>query len=288
MFSASAAFSAPFSFVQQPDTLDVVKDGAVWLRTMTPVFDAAKADETYKVYTHVFDFAGKQPITKGPGGKYTHHRGLFIGWKDTMVNGVDYDTWHMPNCTQRHMSWESTQADDAKAVQRERVDWCDDKGAPFIGEVRTISAHAGDNGLRIIDFESELTSHAGRIELKGDLQHAGMQVRMANEVSEHEATTQYVMPDGAKELEDDKVVGAWWMMCSPEVGGKRYYVMHMTHPSLVTGEPVYSIRRYARFGAFFEPTLEEGKPALFRFRVIVSEKELDRAQCVSLYADYSK
>ena len=43
--------------------------------------------------THVLDFDGKEPITE-VYGKYTHHRGLFIGWKDTIVNGVDFDTWH--------------------------------------------------------------------------------------------------------------------------------------------------------------------------------------------------
>jgi len=59
--------------------------------TSTP----AKAKETYKVYTHVFDETGKDFITKGPGGLYTHHRGIFIGWSRLTVGSTRYDLWHM-------------------------------------------------------------------------------------------------------------------------------------------------------------------------------------------------
>ena len=273
--------------VEKTDKELIVKSGdAIWISTQTPTFDKDQREQTYKVFTHVYDFDGKAPITKGAGGKYTHHRGLFIGWKDTLVGGEDYDTWHMPNCYQRHVEWLTAEGGPKKAVQRERIDWCDDNGKPFIEETRVITVSPGKNGLRVIDFESTLTSVAGPIKLRGDLQHAGMQVRMDNEVVDHQDTTQYTLPDGAEELDNDKVVGAWWMCCSPVVRDKRYWLVHMTHPDLVTGEPVYSIRRYARFGAFFEPDLEEGKPLTLRFRVIVSENELDQAACASLYKAY--
>src|SRR5262245_7250087 len=39
-----------------------------------------RLDETYKPYLHVFDADGKALITKGVGGEYTHHRGIFAGW----------------------------------------------------------------------------------------------------------------------------------------------------------------------------------------------------------------
>jgi len=270
---------------------DVSKDlsvgGTPWLRTMITPFDQAREEETYKVYTHVLDFAGEKPITKGPGGLYSHHRGLFIGWKDTLVNGEDCDTWHMPNCLQNHVEWVSVDEGDTASKQVETVSWTTRDGKPFIQEERTIKAAASPEGYRIIDFESELRSVAGDIELKGDLQHAGMQIRMADEVSEHQDTTEYILPEGATENANDEVVGGWWACGSMVVGGKRYWIAHMTPPDHPGGQPVYSIRRYARFGAFTEHTLKEGTPLHLRYRCVVSEKALTRTDCEKLYQDYA-
>src|SRR5690606_25160901 len=103
-------------------------------------------------------------------------------------------TWHMPNSTQKHVSWDALEAGADAGKQVEQIDWLNDKGAPIIHEVRTIATRAGDNGMRIIDFKSDLASMAGAIELKGDSHHAGMQLRLADEVSEHEDSTQYILP----------------------------------------------------------------------------------------------
>lgn len=268
------------------DRAELWLGGSLWLNTLTPTFDPDRAEDTYKVYTHVYNFAGTEPITKGVGGKFTHHRGLFIGWKDTLVGGTDYDTWHMPNCYQRHAKWAGFPTKGTGIWQIEHIDWCALDGKPFITEVRSIGAWPHKSGARVIDFVSELTSRAGTIQLKGDLQHAGMQIRMAQEVAEHEDTTSYVLPQGAATEPDDKVTGAWWACCNCSIGGKTYSVIHMTHPSL--GQvPVYSIRKYARFGAFWEPTLEEGKPQSYAFRVVVSETPLDQDACQRLYDAYA-
>jgi len=290
LLASALAQAATFEAKDAGDHYDVSLDGKVWLRTMTPKYDAGNREDTYKVYTHVFDFDGKGPITKGPGGKYTHHRGLFIGWKDTIVNGVDFDTWHMvkEECTQRHVAWAPVKTTANSVMQVETVAWADGKDKKFIDETRAITTMPGENGARIFDFQSKLTSAAGTIQLTGDLQHAGMQVRMAQEVAEHETTTKYVLPAGAVINEDDKVTGAWWACCSCEVGGKRYWALHMTHPGTCKDVPVYSIRAYARFGAFWEPTLEEGKPQQYNFRIVFSETELDAAACHKLYEEYAK
>ncbi|NUM55669.1 MAG: PmoA family protein [Candidatus Hydrogenedentes bacterium] len=298
----AAAFAAQFDGKDAGGHYDLVVDGQVWLRTMTPTYDPNNREETYKIYTHLFDFAGSAPITKGPGGKYTHHRGLFIGWKDTFVNSTDFDTWHMVKeaCTQQHVKWAELVSNASSATQVEEIAWADDSGKTFINEVRAISTSPGDNGLRIVDFQSKLTSAAGTIELKGDLQHAGMQIRIAQEVADKDdaetkdkvpaekKSTQYVLPAGSTAEKDDKVTGAWWACCSCEVGGKRYWIIHMTHPSTCANSPVYSIRAYARFGAFWEPTLEEGKPQQYNFRIVLSEKPLDAAACQALYDSYAK
>lgn len=273
--------------VQFEQRLDLKVDGKIWLSTMTTPLDATHREETYKVFTHIYDFEGVSPITKGAGGKFTHHRGMFIGWKDTMVQGRDFDTWHMPDNAQHHVAWQALESSPDHGRQIEEIDWRDDDGRTFIKELRTIAARADADGRRIFDFTSNLTSLAGTIQLKGDLQHAGMQVRLANEVSEHEDSTHYILPEGAEELDDDKVVGAWWVACSAVVNGQRYWLLHMTPPDHPTGQPVYSIRRYARFGAFFEPELTEASPLHLRFRVVLSRTELSREVCEALYKTYA-
>jgi hypothetical protein len=175
-----------------PATLDYSVGGQPWLRTMAAPHDTANREETYKVFTHILSFDGKGPITKGAGGKFTHHRGLFIGWKDTMVNGVDLDTWHMPNCYQQLVS-----TSEANGVQTLGITWNDLENKPFITEERTLAAKA-DGDVRVIDFGSKLTALEHKIELKGDLQHAGMQLRMAQEVADHEDSTSYILPEGAQ------------------------------------------------------------------------------------------
>ncbi len=299
---STLAFAAQFDGKDAGDHYDLSADGLVWLRTMTPKYDANNREETYKVYTHILDFDGKNLLTKGPGGLYTHHRGMFIGWKDTIINGVDYDTWHMvkEDSTQQHVKWEPLASSANSATQKEAIKWCDGKDKPFIQEVRAITAMPGENGARIFDFQSKLTSVAGKIELKGDLQHAGMHVRMAQDVADKDEaekkgkvpadkkSTQYVLPQGSKVEPDDKVLGAWWVCCSCETGGKRYWIMHMTHPSTCKDVPVYSIRAYARFGTFWEPTLEEGKPQQYNFRIVLSDQAIDAATCQKMYDAYAK
>src|SRR5689334_1069240 len=71
-------------------------NGVPVLRHMN-VFDPERRAETFKPFTHVFDFAGKDFITKGPGGDFTHHRGIFIGWNKTILAGKSYDFWHCKN-----------------------------------------------------------------------------------------------------------------------------------------------------------------------------------------------
>ena len=279
------------STVAAADGYDMKVGGETWLHTVTSPHDASSDEtraETYKVYTQVYDFDGDRFLTKGAGGKYPHHRGLFIGWKDTLVDGTDYDTWHMSNCYQEHVEWIYRKNGEDGAMQSEVIEWRNLDDAAFLREVRTISAHADENGRRIIDFSSELRALDKAVALKGDLQHAGMQVRMANEVSEHEDNTEYTLPDGATLNQDDEVIGAWWALGRFEVDGERVWVLHMTPPDHATGVPVYSIRAYGRFGAFWETEIPAGGLHETTFRVVVSRDEITKSDAEALYADYSE
>ncbi|GMW03505.1 MAG: hypothetical protein AMXMBFR84_46390 [Candidatus Hydrogenedentota bacterium] len=283
-WAAHLAWAQPAVTFEQKTDMRI--GGKTWLSTVTTPLDEADREATYKVYTHVYDFDGISPLTKGPGGEYTHHRGMFIGWRNTIVEGVECDTWSMPDASQHHIAWKSILAGDS-ASQTEEIDWRDKSGKPILTEVRTISAKEVENGIRCFDFQSELASVAGKIELKGDSHHGGMQIRMASEVTSHPETTLYLIPQGAEERENDEVFGAWWVVCSPVINNTRYWIMHMTPPDHPTGQPVYSIRRYARFGSFFEPVLEPGAPQTFRFRILLSANEITAEQAHRLYDQYA-
>ena len=276
--------------------LDAKLNGKTWLRTVTTPFDKSNPELTYKVYTHIYDFDGAFPITKGAGGKYSHHRGLFIGWKATHVGDDVVDTWHMRTgrkegdrdiyAHQQLAEWVALEGTANRVSQTARILWAAEDMEPFIEEERTLIAYPGEDGMHVVDFISVLKTLAGPIQLRGDAHHAGMQVRMSNEVSENESATEFILPEGATMIDNDNVDGAWWLCGSTLVGGKRYWVLHLTSPDLVTGQPVYSTRLYGRFGAFFEPDLTPDAPLRMAFRIILSETPLDQARCEALYQKY--
>lgn len=258
------------------------------LRTVYTPFDPENAEETYKVYTHVLDFAGEAPITKGVGGRFTHHRGLYIGWSKTWVDDErSYDTWHMPNCYQQHVQWLHLEMGEGHSTQKQEIVWNTREDETLIRETREIVAHIAPDGKRIIRFGSKLVAVAGDIQLRGDSHHAGMQIRMSNEVAENPETTEYILPEGAELLPNDEVSGAWWVCAAVDVGGKRYWVVHMTPKDHPGGEPLYSIRDYARFGAFTEPDIAKGDTLEVDYVIVVSEEPLDTTACQALYDAYT-
>lgn len=272
--------------VAEDKTLDLVVNGVPWARTVvTPYDDSSKEsrEATYKVYTHLMDFPGHESITKGAGGQYTHHRGLFIGWRETTVGDKKFDTWHMTDCYQQH----AKTIDLGDNVQRLYIEWRGNDGTPILNESRTIVAQSGTDGSRVFDFSSVLNAIDADVTLRGDSHHAGMQVRLSNEVAENPDASVYVLPEGAKRLENDEVSGATWVVCAASVGGKKYWVMHMAHPQNPGGVKLYSIRPYARFGAFSELDVTKGNPVTLSYRIVVSEHEITAANA-ALYTEYAR
>ena len=64
-------------------------------------------ERTYKPFYHLYDIKGEKFVTKGPGGKFTHHRGIYYGFSkcsalDGTGNKVSVDTWHCKRAFQIH------------------------------------------------------------------------------------------------------------------------------------------------------------------------------------------
>ncbi len=243
------------------------------LMVANDVSDTKTAHATYKVYAHVMDpldREGKRRLTKGAGDKFTHHRGLFIGWNRASVEGVGgVDTWHMKNGVRQHFVKILEQKSDAKsATLSVAIDWVKGDQA-LMSEVRTFVVHKpGAKGEVVIDESSTITASVGKTVLKGDTEHAGMQFR-AHEAVVSNKSAKYLMADGKKPGRKGDADIAWAAM-SFKIEDRQYHVQHMSHPTLPKGNLYSAYRDYGRFGAYFNTKLRKGASATFRVRFYIS------------------
>lgn len=243
-----------------------------------------KREETYKVYTHVYGPRSGDLITKGPGGLYPHHRGIYLGWNKTIEGDKSYDFWHCPPASGVHQRLNGkpvfkVEGDVASITLP--IDWNDSEGKPVISESRTLTIKRAPGAAPAweIDVRSQLTSHRGELKLEGDRQHAGLQYRAAQEVAEKE-NARYVRPAGfPQEPEahqvDDKGdppahINLDWLTMTYETQGKRYTVDYFADPSLPR-PALYSERPYGRFGSFFKTLLKPDTPLVLRYRLVITE-----------------
>jgi hypothetical protein len=282
-----AAGPGGFEWVDRPDegTADLMYDGKPVIRYMY-AFDRStpkRAQETFKVYHHVFGPGTTDLITNGPNGLYPHHRGLFVGWRQTRYDGGEIDSWHcIKGAHQRHVRFVEKGVDAHSGFMTSEINWNDGKGEPVVNEIRSVrvtnvGAPGGPPAWQI-DWTSQLQSRRGKIELGGDRQHAGFQFRAAQSVAKTNSAT-FIRPKDfpqapkAFEVDDrkdpNKFINLGWLAMSYEINGKPYTVTYFEDPALPKPSK-YSERPYGRFGAYFKTTLTPQEPLTMRYRVNVT------------------
>lgn len=247
-----------------------------------------RREETYKVYTHVYGPKSGDLITKGPGGLYPHHRGIYLAWNKTIAGDRSYDFWHCPpksGVHQRINGVPELKADPERASIKLAIDWNDGEGKPVVRESRELTVRAQQEPVAgwIIDVRSELTSQRGDLRLEGDRQHAGLQFRAPQEVAEKESA-RYVRPAGfpqepeAHQVDDSgdppRHIDLNWLTMTYATNGKQYSVEYFADPSLPK-PALYSERPYGRFGSFFKTVLKGNTPLVLRYRFNISESGPD-------------
>jgi len=249
--------------------------------------------ETYKVYHHIFGPGSGTMITKGAGGKYTHHRGLFIGWNRTGFEGKSLDFWH---CKQgahlRHIRFVEKSGDVERGTMTAEIHWNDAADRPVIVEHRTVTVRQEQaTGGWQVDWSTRLDSRRGRITLEGDRQHAGFQFRAAQVVAERNSA-RYQRPAEIDQRPEAIQVGdrgnppphinLGWFAMNCEVKGQRYTIEYFDNPGLPR-PALFSERPYGRFGTFFKTVLNEDRPLELKYRVVVragtSSVEEIQARC---------
>lgn len=299
--STAAAPGDCFAWKDTPgDNAELSYAGKPVLRHMYKALDDSTKDareQTYKVFHHLYDPAGTQLVTKGAGGQYSHHRGLFFGFnRITYGEGIKVDTWHCGG--DAHQSHEGFLAQEAGPVLGRHlvaVDWHGKGKQVFAKEQRELTVYRVHGG-HLVEFASHLVSTVGKVKLDGDPQHAGFQFRAAQEVAEKtKKETCYLRPDGKGKPGEtrnwpgmkDKTTNLPWNAMSFLVGGKRYTAAYLDHPANPK-EARYSERDYGRFGSYFEYELDEGKDLWVNYRVWLQDGEMELPQVAALSADFTQ
>jgi len=253
---------------------------------------------TYKVFHHLFDPSGKRLVTKGPGGKYSHHRGLFYGFnRVTYGDGKKVDIWHCKGDThQAHAGFLSSEEGPVIGRHRAKVMWygvlSEREDQLFAQEDREMMAYDVPGGI-LVEFASRLSAIAANVRLDGDPQHAGFHFRADNEVAaQTSAQTYFLRPDGKGKPAETRNwpgrkdhVNLPWNAMSFVLGGKRYTVAYLDKPTNPK-EARFSERDYGRFGSYFEYELDGSKSLDVSYRIWLQEGEMTVEQVAAKSADF--
>ena len=237
-----------------------------------PVFDADNIEETKKPFHHVFSPVSDEIITKGPGGLYSHHRGIFFGYNQIEILNKTLDIWHAENGERgEHDEFLVEFSGPVFGGHTAKINWKDDEGDIMLEERRDIRAMAQADDTFTIDFHSRVFAIAAPARLGGDLQHAGVQFRAAQYVADNPETTRFIRPaeldhvPADEELGEEDRINLPWNAMQFTIEGDTYTVVYMTHPSN-PGRGEMSERTYGRFGEFIPHHMSEGAPVDFRYR----------------------
>ena len=270
--------------------------------------------ETYKPFHHVYVDQGRRRLTKGPGGLFPHHRGIYFGYNRIQYGDKTADVWHCKKAYQSHEKTLSQISGPVFAQDKNLIFWRGQDGKPFIHETRTLMvSRLGEATL--YEFSAELKNVAtDTVRLQGDPQHAGVQIRASQQIPDHtKHLTFYIRPDGKdkpgkfrnwsnkpgeKEINRAHVQLPWNAVSLglpklnlenleakqklDESQVDRFTIGYFT-PELANKQQRFSERDYGRFGCYFETTIEpeDTLTVTYRFVVMNGESNVDQLQSMS-------
>ena len=270
-------------------SLDLLLGKRAVLRYMYTPFDPQDVEKTKKPFHHVFSPDGSRLITKGLGGLYPHHRGIYFGYNRCGVGGKTYDTWHAKEGEhQIHVKVLRTGTGPVFGSHVVSIHWNDRQGKPFIGETRELIAFRQPEGEHLIEFRSTLQTTGRPVSLGGDRQHAGVQFRAAQYVAENSSETRYLRPANWKHLPADKQFNGKdhkdlpWNAIQFKVEDQTCTVAYLSDPENPDGAG-FSERLYGRFGEFFPWQLRKDHPLSVRYRWWIKTGKVTREQIQERY-----
>jgi len=286
-FSDDAPTGPAFSWQDKPEEYaELSCAGRPVVRYMCKPPDPKNVEETCKVFHHVYDPAGTRFVTKGPGGKYTHHRGLFFGYCNITYEGGRAGNWGCGTSWLAHAGLLAQEAGPVLGRHQVAVDWHGGKTV-FAKERRELCAFIVPGGT-LIEWTTRLATTGGKVTVDGNAPHAGFQFRADQEVAETTGgQTYFIHPDGQTNPGQARASAfdlAWDAM-SFVLGENRYTVVYLDRPD--NPKPAeYNERTYGRFGSYFKYEIEEGKDLVARYRIWLQDGELTAEKAVALSNDF--
>jgi len=250
---------------------------------------------TYKPFYHIYDRDSGIALTKGAGGKFPHHRGIFYGFSKCSYTDTEgklhkgIDTWHCRKAHQVHASFISETADGERAELTTEISWIGNDDEKIASELRTLTFFFAGKDL-IVDFHSTLTSTVPSLTLDGDPQHAGFQFRASNEVAAKTAKqTYYIRPKTGKAKDGTTINWSGkndteatrnlpWKGMSFVVGGNRYTTAYLDRPE--NPKPArFSERDYGRFGSYFvKKDIKKDSSLTVDYRLFIRKGEMTQKE----------
>ena len=292
-------------------------DGQPIFRSMFEKIDNSsqeRRDATYKVYHHVFSPDGERLLTKGPGGKFPHHRGIFFGY-----NRISYeldgpkkaDIWHLRKGESQNAEQMFHRGGVTSARSMATLSWKGRDDMTFAVEQRDLLFHKSGDATCVDVRVMVQPVVLAEMKLAGDPQHAGVHFRASQLVPDHTANlTYYLRPDGKakpgefrnwsdkpKETEINKahINLPWLAICFslPEVDEdgnvvadsknfEKYTVCYLNADS--NPKPSrFSERDYGRFGSYIPTTIPSGKflNLDYRYWIFKGEKTVEEIDALS-------
>jgi hypothetical protein len=308
----AAEEKSPVKLVQQDNRVHVEMGG----KPFTDYYFAAEEGRPYvRPYFYPVLAADGTEVTSdqtrakaaNPKEDHPHHRSLWVSHGS--VNGVDH--WAIVGANppkQRHVKFDKVEGD--TIVQE--LAWEGKDGQPILNETRTIHFRAYGDGSRGIDITSEYKAADKPVQF-GDTKEAGLcSVRVAKSIADNPVltlstgATSKQNEDKAKKIKSDEA-NVWgkeadWCDISGQINGKTYGLAILDHP----GNPLqakWHARRYGLVGAnnigasefnkkdphVYTPFgIEPGKPATFKFRVIVHAGGAEEAKVAEKYTEFAR
>ncbi len=231
-------------------------------------------------YLALYDSEGRLVTNSGLNkagatvGSEPHHRGIFIGWQRVRSDLGVANLWSIgggARMTLVDLPELSTTPESATIVAR--IEWRapakDAAGSDLlIVETRrmTITRPAADD-VATVDASFRLTP-ARDLSLDGDVQHAGIHLRVSHVVAEQPKLTSYLwapdVPGGSGKVISPKL--QWGEFLFP-LHGRWYSALQLNAPTNPVEE--FSTREYGRFGFFFKKDLKKDETLDVRYRFIV-------------------
>ena len=283
--ASDAKNSSPsFSFEDKNSELSqVTLEGKPVLQFVHPVLKEGKEREaSYKPFHHLFDNSGAL-VTKGAGGQFTHHRGIFLGFsKVTYGNNVKVDIWHCKDDT--HQAFQKVllrESGPVLASEKDQIAWNGKNKETFAVEERQLIVYKVPGG-QLVEFQSVVRTTGGPVLFDGDPQHAGFHFRASNDVAEKTSKeTIYLRPDGedkpgaSKNWPELKThINLPWNAMSFVLNDKRYTALYLDNPANPK-EARFSERPYGRFGSYFVTEITKEKPMKLKYQIWLQDGKID-------------